>query len=250
MNPIYAWKVFYRNLRAWWKLGWAIIINALDPLIFLAAFGLGLGKLIGQVDGMPYLDYIAPAMVAIAALYGSFFETTYNAFVRMYYDRLYEAYLSTRVNLEELVIGEIAWGTFRGSVYALLVIIVLMAFQIISPPDGLVMLVLSIPVALNFSALGLLMSGVVPSITFFDYIYFVYISPMMLFSETYFPLKVLPDFLRPMVPIAFPLYHGVRTMRQFLMNGEIPLLHITPVLLSAIALTILSIMLMRRRLIK
>ncbi len=250
MNPRYAWKIFYRNLTAWWKLGWAIIVNALDPLILLAAFGFGLGKLIGEVNGVPYVQYIAPAMVSIAALYGSLFETTYNSYVRMYYDHLYEAYISTKVNLEDLVAGEIAWGTFRGMVYALLVIIVLVLFGITSPLQGFIMLLLSIPVALVFSAMGMLLTSTVPSITFFDYIYFVYISPMMLFSETYFPLDLLPGFLRPIIPLIFPLYHGVRMLREFQMTGRVETLSLSILVITAVALTHFSIVFMRRRIIK
>ena len=250
MNPEYSWKIFYRNLVAWWKLGWAIVVNALDPLILLAAFGFGLGKLIGEVDGIPYVQYIAPAMVSIAALYGSLFETTYNSYVRMYYDHLYEAYISTRVNLEDLVVGEIAWGTFRGMVYALLVIIVLTLAGILSPLQGFILLLLSIPVALVFSAMGMLLTSTVPSITFFDYIYFVYISPMMLFSGTYFPLDVLPGFLQAIIPFIFPLYHGVHMLRGFQMTGNVEFFSPGILLLTSSILTHLSIVFMRRRIIK
>ncbi len=250
MSPKYVWKVFYRNLLAWWKLGWAILINALDPLIFLAAFGLGLGKLIGEVDGIPYIQFIAPAMVAIAALYGALFETTYNAFVRMYYDHLYEAYMATRVNLSEIVLGEIAWGTFRGTVYALLVILVLMGFRIVSVYHGFIMLLLSIPVAFTFSAMGMLMSALVPSITFFDYIYFVYISPMMLFSETYFPIDILPRFFQAMVPILFPLYHGVHAIRSLQLDYQLAVFPVLLMVISGVLLSGLAVRFMERRIIK
>ncbi len=246
----YALKVFFRNFIAWKKLGWAILINALDPLVFLLAFGFGLGKLIGNVDGIPYIQYIAPAMVAIASLYGSFFETTYNAYVRMYYDKLYHAFASTKVNLEDIVLGEILWGAFRGQIYALLVLIVLVGFSIMDIGEVIILFLLTLPISFLFSSFGMFLSAIVPSITFFDYIYFVYISPMMLFSESYFPLKTLPPVFSIISPIVFPLFHGIKLMRTFLIKEQIEIPSFLTLIMLGTIYSLLAIKLMFNRIIR
>ncbi len=245
-----ALKVFNRNLKAWWKLRWGILLNALDPLLFIFAFGFGIGALVGEVQGMKYIHFISPAMLCIGALYGAFFETTYNAYVRMHYAKLYIAYLSTKLSISEVVLGEILWACFRGFVYAVMVYVVLLIFgalELVHAPFVLMFCAVS---SFMFACIGYFFTSIVRSITVFDYIYFVFVSPMMLFSETYFPMEVLPQAFQMIIPVISPLYHSTKLLRDWIFGQIFSYVSFAYMLVVCVLFFALSLHFMKVRIIR
>lgn len=241
--------IFKRNIISFKKRAWGTLISGIDPLLFLLAFGFGIGKFISNVDGLSYIEFIAPAMVIISVLYGSFFETTYNAFVRMYYENIYIAWLSTNATVKDIVLGEMLWGAFRGTLYATIVIFVLYCFGLIKNLSFLI-IILTLPLfGLVFASIGIFFTSVVPNIMFFDYLYFVYINPMILFSGTYFPVNILPIFLKNILKTIFPLYYAVKISRELYLGQPIDIINIIVLLITAVIFTVLAIKFLKNRLI-
>ena len=111
-----VWKVWRRNADVFVKtIGVNFLPSLLEPIFYLLAFGFGLGGFIPEINGQPYLNFIAPALVAISLMNGSFFECTYGSFVRMYYQKTFDAIVATPVSVEEVVAGELLWGATRGN---------------------------------------------------------------------------------------------------------------------------------------
>lgn len=211
-------RVWERNLRVY-RRTWAIsfIPPVLEPVLYLLAFGVGLSALVGAVDyrGMqtPYVAFIAPALLSINIMYNAFFENTYASFVRMYYQKTFDAMLATPLSLEEVITGEIAWGATKSLVATVLMQSVVSLFGLVHYPQGLLILPLSLLGGLAFGSLGMLFTALVPHIEMFNLPIFLLISPMFLFSGTFFPLDVLPQWVKPLA-WALPLTHLVEASRS------------------------------------
>ena len=92
-----------------------ILPNFFEPLLYLVGMGVGLGAYLqGELDGTSYITFIAPGLMAAAAMNGATFETTYNMFVKLHFGRLYDAFLCTPATLEDIAFGSGGRGRGRG----------------------------------------------------------------------------------------------------------------------------------------
>ncbi len=119
-----VWKVWRRNFDVFTKNHKSQLScpHCLEPILYLLAFGFGLGGFIPSIQGQPYINFIAPALVAIAVMNGSFFECTFASFVRMYFQKTFDAIVATPVSVEEVVAGELLWGATRATINATIVL--------------------------------------------------------------------------------------------------------------------------------
>lgn len=184
----------------------------LEPLFYLLAFGIGLGSLVGSFYykemKVSYLAYITPALLAINVMYNSFFENTYASFVRMYYQKTFDAIMATPIFLEEVVTGEIVWGATRSLIATTIMLTVVSAFGLVKYPEGLLIIPLSFLAGLAFGSIGMLFTALVPNIELFNLPIFLFITPMFLFSGTFFPIENLPLWAQKLAMV-FPLTHLV-----------------------------------------
>jgi len=212
-----TWHVWQRNYSVY-KQNWKIsfIPPLLEPLFYILAFGLGLAVMIGDIElggrTVAYTTFIAPALVAVAIMQNAFFETTFNSFVRMYYQKTFDALLTTPLNLEEVILGEMLWAATKSLIATVLMTIVLTGFGLISYPGALLLLPLALLGGLFFAALGMVCTALVPGIEMFNLPIFLGITPMFLFSGTFFPLANLPNWAQQ-VAWWLPLTHLVALVR-------------------------------------
>ncbi len=246
-----ALRVWQRHLTVYTKLyRSSIALNFVEPVLYLSALGLGLGAFIREIDGMPYVNFIAPGIIASSSMFSAIYECTYGTYVRMTYQKTFDAILATPVNLDDLIAGELLWGATKSVLYGTIIIIVISLFGLVSSP----LVILIIPVlffsGLIFAEISVMAAAIVPGIESFNYFYTLLMTPMFLFSGIFFPLNTLP----PMVAqIAFftPLYHLVNICRA-LATGR-PLAAAADVVWIVVVAALLSpypFRLMRRRIIK
>jgi lipooligosaccharide transport system permease protein len=227
----------------------------LEPILYLLAFGAGIGALVETVpyrgEAIRYTVYIAPGLLATQVMFQSFFETTYNTFVRMYYQRTFDAIVTTPLSLEDVMAGELLWGASKGTIGCTLMMLAISFFGLMEFPQALVIVPFSFLAGLFFAALGLCFTGVVPQIDSFNFPVFLFVMPMFLFSGTFFPLDVLPGWAQGVAAL-LPLTHVVNVMREACL-GRLParLLFDLAYLLAATApVAVLGLALMKRRLVK
>lgn len=247
------WRVWQRNFRVYrktWKT--AFLPPLLEPVLYLTAFGAGLGTLIEGINyrgqAVEYIDFIAPALLAISILYSSFFETTYNSFVRMFYQKTWDAMLATPLTLPEILLGEIAWGTTKALIAAGLMQTLLTLLGLISYPSGLLIPLFALIGGLAFATLGLFFTAIVPSIDTFNLPIFLLITPMFLFSGTFFPLENLPGWaqtLAQFLPLAW-LVDAVRAAALGQLSWDLLPGLIGLVLMAAVLVPLLVRILVRR----
>jgi lipooligosaccharide transport system permease protein len=248
------WKVWRRDLDVYlktWKVN--LVPPFVEPILYLLAMGFGLGIFVQAIEGLPYIVYIAPALVAIAVLNSSFFETTYGSFVRMTYQKTFDAIIATPLSLEEVIIGEMVWGATKGMLYGGIVLGVVAALGLASFPLFLLVLPFSFLFGLLSSALGMCCTALAPTIDSFNYATFLLITPMFLFSGTFFPLSILPQTVQLIVLILLPLPHAVIISRQLMINridlGQM-LLSFTWIGIATTVLFVLAVVAMNRKIIK
>lgn len=256
-----VWTVWRRNLDVFMKK-WHVnfMPSLIEPILYLVAFGFGLGTFVTNIEGISYMQWIAPGLVAVTVMYGAFFECTYGSFVRMYFQRTFDAIIATPINVEEVIAGELLWGATRATINSAIVLAVVAAFGLISSPWFLAMLPVAFFGGLLFASLGMCFTALAPNIDFFNYPTFLLITPMFLISNTFIPLATFPSQLQTIALAALPLTH-VADLSRLLVVGKIEtlgglgpewvlLLAVFWIAIVTVVLFVLSIYLMKRRLIK
>ncbi len=215
MNLKRAFRVWQRHFTVYTKLyKSSIALNFIEPILYLAALGLGLGAFVKEIDGIPYINFIAPGIVASSSMFAPIYECTYGTYVRMTYQKTFDAILATPVNLNDLVAGELIWGAAKSMFYGAIIILVISLFGLVDSP----LIIFVIPIlfisGLIFAEISVIFTAIVPGIDSFNYFYTILMTPMFLFSGIFFPLDALPAVVEK---IAFftPLYHLVNICRSF-----------------------------------
>ena len=247
-----VWKVWLRNKDVFLK---TIKVNFippfLEPILYLLGIGFGLGLYVRDINGLSYPVFIAPALICISMMNSAFFECTYSTFVRMYHQKTFDAIISTPLNIEEVILGEILWGSTKSVINSSIILLVVSAFQLVTQPTSILIIPLSFIVGFVFSAIAMCFTAVVPTIESFNYAFFLFITPMFLFSGTFFPISALPQLMQSISFIVFPLTHAVYITRELATSivGFRSILSLLWLGAIGIILVILSINLMKKRLI-
>lgn len=204
----------YRSLRVWqrnrdvfFKL-WRTEVPGFfaEPILILLAMGVGLGTYVAL--GQSYLEFIAPGIVAAYAMFSASSECTYGSFVRMKFQRTFDAIITTPVNMEDVVAGEIFWGATRSLLTTMAILIVIAAFGLVHSPWALLTIPLSVLAGLMFSSIALFFTSLSATIYTFNYYFTLFITPMFFFSGVFFPLDAFSPtvqklcWISPLTPVA------------------------------------------------
>ncbi|MTI84700.1 MAG: ABC transporter permease [Firmicutes bacterium] len=246
-----VWHVFMRNFTVFKKTWLAnVMFNFIEPLLYLGAMGFGLGVFVEDIDGLPYINWMAPGLIATSAMWAAALECTYDSYMRMNYQKTYHAIIATPVNLEEVVVGEILFGTFKSLLYGIIIIIVISALGLVPSPWVLLVLPVLALEGLAVTELSITWTGLVPGVDAFGFFFTLVITPMFLFSGVFFPLDGLPVLVQ-VIAWFMPLYHVVELTRSLTLGTVGPSL-LYDVLWLVVFITVLfklPLYLMRRRLI-
>lgn len=210
-------RVYERNFMVY-RQEWTVILSGFfEPLFYLLSIGIGLGALIGDVvtgDGttVSYAEFVAPALLASAAMNGPVFES-FNIFFKLKYAKTYDGMLATPVEPADVAAGEILWSLTRAGLYATAFIIVVFALRLSPSLWGVLAIPGALIVGLAFASAGMAATTFMRSWQDFDLITLV-TMPLFLFSATFYPLAVYPDWLQVVARLS-PLYQGVDLLRAF-----------------------------------
>jgi len=236
------------NFRSYWKS--TTFSSVLEPVIYLLAFGLGLGAtIVDRVDGLEYVEFVGTGMVATSVIFASALPAMFGSFVKERFQRTYDAILAAPVDVEELVSAEILWISIRAGVYGCFPLIVAMFFGL-DPEWGMLLVPLFCFItALGFAGFGIAVAGTVEKIDQFSYVTTVVITPLFLVAGTFFPIDQLPEGLQVLANLN-PLYQLVELVRGAAFGFEpVALLRVAALLGFAIAMWRVAIRQMTRTLI-
>ncbi|MEY4078800.1 MAG: hypothetical protein RIS80_569 [Actinomycetota bacterium] len=210
-------SVLMRNVYALKSSTWLIVLSGfVEPVFYLLAFGVGLGQIIGNVtDGsgnpISYAVYIAPALLATSAMNGAIYDSTWNVFFKMHFGKIYQAMLSTSLGPLDVALGEIGWALLRGFVYACGFTLVVGGMGLIPSIWGLLAIPAAVLIAFGFASVGMGITSYLKNFHQMDWINF-FMLPMFLFSGTFYPLSIYPDWIRAIIE-ALPLYQAIALVR-------------------------------------
>ena len=195
---------------------WVVFSGFFEPIFYLLSMGIGLGALVGTVatstgQEVPYAAYIAPALLAVSAMNGAVYDSTWNVFFKMNYSKLYEGMLSTSLGPLDVAFGEILLALLRGALYAAGFMVVMQALGLNLAWTALLALPAVLLIAFGFASLGMAVTSYMKTFQQMDWVNFV-LLPMFLFSATFYPLSVYPEPIQWVVQ-ALPLWHGVELVR-------------------------------------
>ena len=212
------WPVVMRNLLVWKKLaGPSTVGNIAEPLITLVAFGYGVGSLIGQIDGMPYLQYLASGSIAASAALAATFEALYSAYSRMAVQKTWESIMNAPIALDDIVFAEMLWAAIKALFSCAAILLVIFLLGISRSPTML----LAIPVlglaGITFASIGLIFNAVAKGYDFFTYYFTLVITPMTFLSGIYFPIAQMPPWLQTVAEV-LPLKAAVDLVRPLVLG--------------------------------
>jgi lipooligosaccharide transport system permease protein len=245
-------QVWRRNFLVWRKLAIPSMLgNLADPMLYMLGLGYGLGGLLPQVDGIPYITFLAAGTVCYSTMNSATFEALYSGFSRMHVQRTWDAIMNAPLNLDDIVLAEALWAASKSFLSGLAILVIIWTLGLSHSALTLWIVPLTLLIGLTFGALGLTMTAVAPSYDFFLYYFSLVITPMVLLCGVFFPVAQLPPLLQQ-VSAALPLTHAIDLVRP-LVNGAVPqkaALHIAVLLGYAAADFYATLVLTRRRLLQ
>ncbi len=246
------YRVWYRNFVVWTKfLKPSLVASLGEPLLYLVLMGYGMGRLVHEVNGMKYIDFLAPGLIISSSMFSASFEATISSYTRMITQKTYDAIMATPVNLSEIITGEILWGTTKGLISSVFFIAIMSAFGLVHSGLFVMSLIAVIMDGLFFSAFSMIFVGFAHSYEFFNYFFTIILTPLFLFCGIFFPIDTLPEWVRHIamyLPLT-PMVDLSRSSNSGIMNYNALLLSVIMGMLS-IPMGILAYRLIKKRLIK
>ena len=218
-----ALRVVERNTLAYRRMWLAFVSGLFEPLLYLLSIGIGVGGLVGKVPGpggqpIPYDQFVAPGLMAAAAMNGAVLDTTFNFFFKFKYAHTYDAMLATPLEVGDVAQGELTWALIRGAIYSAAFLVTMLCLGLVGSWWAVLALPAAALVAFGFAGAGIAAATYMRSWTDFDFVNLALI-PMFLFAATFFPLSQYPTGLQWVVRCT-PLYQGV-ALERGLTTGQL-----------------------------
>jgi lipooligosaccharide transport system permease protein len=249
VNWIAVWR---RNYLVWRKLAIASMFgNLADPMIYLFGLGLGLGLMVGHVEGVSYISFLAAGTVASSVMMSASFESMYSGFSRMHVQRTWEAIMHTPLTLGDIVLGEVMWAASKSVLSGVAIMLVAGLLGYASFPSMLIALPVVVLTGLAFASVAMIVTAVAPSYDFFMFYQTLALTPMMLLSGVFFPVTQLPA-VAQQITLLLPLAHAVELIRAAMLGRPVEdaALHVGVLAAYVIVPFIISAVLFRRRMMR
>ena len=249
-----ALKLVQHNFLAYQHHWVAFVTGFFEPFFYLVGVGFGVGQFIDTVPygdlQLEYAAFVAPGLLAASTLNGALFDGFFSPFFRLNWQKTYDGIIATPVSISDIAVGEVLWALIRGTIYGAGFLIVMLLLGLVHSAWA----VLALPAVMlsggALSAGAMILTSITKQLSSLDKVMTLVVFPLFLFSGTFFPVALYPDYLRPVVQ-ATPLYHSAALLRD-LTTGQVSLFTVGHVVYLAAMFVIagtIAIRLMRRRLI-
>ena len=245
------YSVWFRHMRVYTR---NLLSNGfppfVEPLVFLAGIGLGLGSYIAEMDGVPYVEYLATGLLVTTAMWTAAFECSYGTFIRLEFEKVYDGMLAAPLTAENLIVGEIIWAGTKGLFFSFAVLCVLSLFGILRLPHALAAPVVGFFTGVMFGVLSLWITSFVKTINHFNFYMTGLLSPMFFFSGVVFPVSQLPPAVQWVAEV-IPLTHSARLVRAICTErlSVVLLWDVAYIMVFIAVVGVLAVRRLRRRLV-
>ncbi|MET0275970.1 MAG: ABC transporter permease [Acidimicrobiia bacterium] len=215
------WRVVERNQRVYLRRWYLFASGLVEPALYLLSIGIGVGALVGKVPGpngelVTYKQFVAPGLLASAAMNGAIFDTTFNFYFKLKYSHAFDAMVATPLGVRDIGVGETTWALVRGVITSAAFLVTMLLFGLVPSWWAVLALPAALLISFAFAAAGILGTTYMRSWLDFDKVN-MFIIPMFLFSATFFPITQYPDALQVVVRLT-PLYQGVALERGLILG--------------------------------
>jgi lipooligosaccharide transport system permease protein len=208
--------LLYRNYLAYRRAWYIFASGFLEPVFYLFSIGVGVGQLVTGFEfngqDIPYAEFVAPGMLAASAMNGALLDATFNFFFKLKYNKLFDQILATPMTTADIARGELSWSLLRGGIYSAGFLLVMVAMGLVSSWWAVLTVPAALLIGLGFGALGMAVTTYMRSWQDFEWVT-LGMTPLFLFSATFFPITALPEGVRWVVEVT-PLYRGVVLCRE------------------------------------
>jgi lipooligosaccharide transport system permease protein len=251
-SPWLRWyPVWLRNVRVWRKLlGPALLGNIGEPLLYLLALGYGLGSFLGDLEGLPYVVFLASGMVCASAMNTASFEGMYSAYTRMAVQDTWIGMLTAPLSMRDVLIAEVIWCGTKSFISVTAILVIAGLLGLVADLRALLVLPIAVLLGVCFGSMALVVTAVARNYDFFLYYFTLLITPMLLLSGVFFPISGMPEAVQVGAKL-LPLYHAIAMMRP-LMIGGVPqdvLLHLSVLLIYTLIAFPLATRLISKRIL-
>jgi len=253
-HPWLRWlPVFSRNLLVWRKLAIPSLIgNIAEPLMWLVAFGYGMGSLIGEVNyvgvKVPYLLFLASGSICMSAMNAATFEALYSAFSRMHVQKTWDGIMNAPIRLDDVLLAEMLWAAFKSLFTISAILLVMLSLNISHSPKLILCWPILLIIGITFSCLALIFNALAQGYDFFTYYFTLFLTPMTFLSGVFFPREQLPYWIQ-LISWYLPLTQAIELVRPLFMDQWPVHPWINLLILSTTALVsyLIALNLIRRR---
>jgi len=200
----------YMSFKKLFKL--SIFPNLFDPFLFLLSIGLGLSNLVGYINDIAYMHFVAIGLVAATAMNTSTTEVTVNAFIQIKIEKTYYAIIMTPVNLQDIVIGQVIWAAMRSVIFGGMFLIIATIFGVVQNFMAILILPILFVVGFLFGLMGMIFTILSPNRDYINYYRVLLIQPIYMFSGIFFPIETMPEVIQRIAWFS-PLYHAANLCR-------------------------------------
>ena len=247
------WPVFLRNFLVWQKLAIPSLIgNIAEPLMWLVAFGYGLGSLVGEVqlgeEKVRYLVFLASGSICMSAMNAATFEALYSAFSRMHVQKTWDGIMNAPVKLDDVLLAEMLWAGFKSLFTVTAILFVMLALGISQSPKLFVAWPILLGVGLTFSCMALIFNALAKGYDFFTYYFTLVLTPMTFLSGVFFPRDQLPPWIH-MISQWLPLTQAVELIRPLFLDRwpEHAFVHVVVLMIYGVSSWMIALHLTRKR---
>jgi lipooligosaccharide transport system permease protein len=234
------WPVFMRNLLVWRKLAIpSLVANIAEPLMWLVAFGYGMGALVGEItldeQKVPYILFLASGSICMSAMNAATFEALYSAFSRMHVQKTWDGILNAPMRLDDVLLAEMLWAAFKALFTITAILAVMVALGITHSWKLLAAWPVLLFVGITFSCIALIFNALAKGYDFFSYYFTLFLTPMMFLSGVFFPRDQLPGIVRD-ISEWLPLTQAIALVRPLFLDQwpANPALHLAVLALYAL----------------
>ena len=253
-SPFFRWwPVFSRNLLVWKKLAIPSLIgNIAEPLMWLVAFGYGMGALIGKVslNGVesPYLLFLASGSICMSAMNAATFEALYSAFSRMHVQKTWDGIMNAPIRLDDVLMAEMLWAAFKSLFTVTAILFVMLCLGISHSPMLFIAWPILLLVGVTFSCIALIFNALAKGYDFFTYYFTLFLTPMTFLSGVFFPRSQLPEWIQ-LISWYLPLTQSIELVRPLFLGQwpEFAITHLCVLLITAITAYLIALKLTKKR---
>ena len=244
--------IWRRNALVWRKLMAAsLLLHFGEPLIYLLGIGYGLGRFVGEIDGMPYFTFLASGFIAWSAMNVASMESMWSVYTRMVPQKTYEAILATPAEVDDIVIGELLWCGTKSLMSGSAILAVAAMLGAVNDWDALLIIPVIFLTGVCFAAPGLIVTAYARAYEYFNFYMTLIMTPMFILCGVFYPVSSLPGPIQSAVQF-LPLTHAVEIIRPIVVGQPVTDLgfHLGALILFGLVSTWVATILFRRRLVQ